>query len=320
MWSGDTRSDFNNLNQQFRAGLNMVMSGIPYWTTDIGGYGGGEIDSPEFRELIVRWFQWGAFCPLFRNHGARSGAPFPPDSGGTCGNSPSNEIWNFGPESETAIVRVMRLREQLRPYVMKLFSEAAEKGTPVMRPLFFDFWEDEGAQLVDDEMMFGPDYLVAPQLLENSTSRNVYLPALPKGSVWENVFTRVDTDTSDGGRNITEATPLSGDGFGTLPLYRRKVKFAYPKPPTCDDSCTITPNTDQAAGATLLRKVVNISSDESCCGECKADTGCTAFVRGPDEKAGNVMTCFLLKNDVTQVKHSADRNYGCVRSGVAQFI
>ncbi len=63
VWSGDTHSDFKDLNQQFRAGLNMVMSGIPYWTTDIGGYGGGNIDSANFRQLIVRWFQWGAFCP-----------------------------------------------------------------------------------------------------------------------------------------------------------------------------------------------------------------------------------------------------------------
>ncbi len=223
VWSGDTHSDFKNLNQQFRAGLNMVMSGIPYWTTDIGGYSGGHIDSADFRELIVRWFQWGAFCPLFRIHGSRrGGAPFPPGDAGECGTSSSNEIWNFGPESEAAIVRVMKLREQLRPYIMKLYAEAAKSGTPIMRPLFFDFWEDEGAQTIDDELMFGPSYLVAPQLNQNASSRSVYLPALPKGTVWHNVFTRVETDTSAGGRTITEDTPLSGDGFGTFPLYHRQ--------------------------------------------------------------------------------------------------
>lgn len=73
VWSGDTQSTWEDFNQQFRAGLNMVMSGIPYWTTDIGGFGGGHTEDPDFRELIVRWFQWGAFCPLFRLHGDRSG-------------------------------------------------------------------------------------------------------------------------------------------------------------------------------------------------------------------------------------------------------
>ncbi len=321
VWSGDTHSDFKNLNQQFRAGLNMVMSGIPYWTTDIGGYSGGHIDSADFRELIVRWFQWGAFCPLFRIHGSRrGGAPFPPGDAGECGTSSSNEIWNFGPESEAAIVRVMKLREQLRPYIMKLYAEAAKSGTPIMRPLFFDFWEDEGAQTIDDELMFGPSYLVAPQLNQNASSRSVYLPALPKGTVWHNVFTRVETDTSAGGRTITEDTPLSGDGFGTFPLYHRKVQFAYPSPPplpTCDNSCTITPHTDMNGGGALYKKLPNSSSDADCCAQCKADAGCTSFVRGPNQQ---VMTCFLLKGHIAKTKYVENRNYGCVRSGVAKIV
>eukprot|EP00658_Telonema_sp_P-2_P014873 TRINITY_DN1567_c0_g1_i21.p1 TRINITY_DN1567_c0_g1~~TRINITY_DN1567_c0_g1_i21.p1 ORF type:complete len:694 (+),score=84.24 TRINITY_DN1567_c0_g1_i21:184-2265(+) len=223
VWSGDTTSDFENLNQQFRAGLNMAMSGIPYWTTDIGGYGGGNIDSSDFRQLIVRWFQWGAFCPLFRNHGRRSGGPS--QEGGTqCGDTGgSNEIWNFGSSSEAAIARVMKLREQLRPYVLEQYQLASTEGIPVIRPLFFDFWEDSGAQMIDDQLMFGPTYLVAPQLLANATERLVYLPQLPSNEAWQNIFTGVKTNTTHGGANLTEPTPLQGEGFSSFPLYMRVV-------------------------------------------------------------------------------------------------
>ena len=146
VWSGDTKSTWEDFNQQFRAGLNMVMSGIVYWTTDIGGFGSGNTEDPDFRELVVRWFQWGAFCPLFRLHGARSGPVWPPGDAGVCGQAPSNEVWMFGNESEAAIVRVMRMREQLRPYVMEQYAAAAGAGTPVMRPLFFDFYDDPASQ------------------------------------------------------------------------------------------------------------------------------------------------------------------------------
>ena len=130
VWSGDTRSTWDDFNQQFKAGLNMAMSGVPYWTTDIGGFAGGDTTSDDFRELIVRWFQWGAFCPLFRLHGVRHGPTWPPGDAGVCGATPSNEIWSFGDAGETAIVRVMRMREQLRPYVMEQFVNAADSGTP----------------------------------------------------------------------------------------------------------------------------------------------------------------------------------------------
>jgi alpha-D-xyloside xylohydrolase len=260
-WSGDTQSTWQDFNQQFRAGLNMVMTGLPYWTTDIGGFGGGKTTDPDFRELVVRWFQWGAFCPLFRLHGARSGPTWPPGPSGKCGAAASNEVWMFGDESEAAIVKVMRLREQLRPYVMAQYKAAAADGTPIMRPLFYDFHNDPASQTVDDQLMFGPDYLVvrttplflrqfilkmiilprqardkhrnsretkpfcflqAPVLQKGIQSRSVYLPPLPKGTVWENHFSKVTTDTSAGGKNITEETPNTGEGFGTFPLYYRK--------------------------------------------------------------------------------------------------
>jgi alpha-D-xyloside xylohydrolase len=199
----------------------MVMSGVVYWTTDIGGFAGGDTASAEFRELIVRWFQWGAFCPLFRLHGARTGPTWPAgDPGGVCGADASNEVWMFGDESEAAIVKIMRIREQMRPYVMAQYEAAAKHGTPIMRPLFFDFFDDQASQHIDDQQMFGPDYLVAPVLQKGVKSRRVYLPPLSKGTVWKHVFTSVETDTSGGGVNITEATPLD-----TFPLYRRHVIY-----------------------------------------------------------------------------------------------
>eukprot|EP00656_Telonema_subtile_P020294 TRINITY_DN21431_c0_g1_i2.p1 TRINITY_DN21431_c0_g1~~TRINITY_DN21431_c0_g1_i2.p1 ORF type:complete len:484 (+),score=73.94 TRINITY_DN21431_c0_g1_i2:115-1566(+) len=224
VWSGDTQSTWKDFNQQFKAGLNMVMSGITYWTTDIGGFAGGDTTDPDFRELVVRWFQWGAFCPLFRIHGGRKGPAWPPGDAGVCGQSASNEVWMFGNESEAAIVKVMRMREQLRPYVMELYAASAEDGTPVMRPMFFDFYNDSATADIQDQMMFGPDYLVAPVLQKGAVSRFVYLPVLPSGTVWTHVFTGEETDTSSGAKNISEATPLD-----TFPLYKRHQKFDYPK-------------------------------------------------------------------------------------------
>ena len=97
-----------------------------------------------------------AFCPIFRSHGRRSGS-LPQDDSGRCGRTgASNEIWNFGTEAEAAIAKVMRIREQLRPYIMEQYRAASEMGRPVMTPMFFDFWEDSVAATVDDQMMFGP--------------------------------------------------------------------------------------------------------------------------------------------------------------------
>ena len=130
----------------------------------------------------------------------------------------------FGNESEAAIVKVMRLREQLRPYVMEQYTAASIDGTPIMRPLFFDFHTDAASQTVDDQQMFGPDYLVAPVLVQGAASRSVYLPPLPKGSVWKNVFTAVETDTSSRGKKVVEATPLD-----TFPLYKRHTPVTNPR-------------------------------------------------------------------------------------------
>ena len=105
--------------------------------------------------------QWGAFCPLFRLHGARSGPTWPAGKAGVCGANAGNEIWLFGNESYDAIVDVMRIRDQMRPYVMEQYKAAAEKGTPVMRPLFYDFYDDPASATIDDQQMFGLALLLA---------------------------------------------------------------------------------------------------------------------------------------------------------------
>lgn len=262
----------------------------------------------------MRWFQWGAFCPIFRNHGRRSGGPSQEGGDPACGNTEgSNEIWNFGNASESAIARVMKIREQLRPYVMEQYEAAASDGTPVMRPLFFDFWEDDGAALVDDELMFGPDYLLAPQLMQGGTSRSVYLPILPAGQVWRNFFTKREINTTTGGVNITEVTPLTGDGFETFPLYQRVTLSPYPGPPApipCDNSCTLSTGTDVVSHK--LVSSVNSSSALDCCAKCRASSNCESFVWGLFDHTTGPATCFMLTG-IAGLKHDPTRTYGCVR-------
>lgn len=203
VWSGDIRSTFEALQAQVRAGLNIGLSGIPWWTTDIGGFFGGDPASPYFRELIVRWFQYGVFCPLFRLHGFRLPANSW-DSGGP------NEAWSFGEEAYAIIRELLFLRERLRPYIMAQMRLAHERGVPPMRPLFFDFPQDKGSWAIEDQFMFGPDLLVAPVLYEGARSREVYLPA---GAQWRDAWT---DEIHDGGQRITAEAPLE-----RIPLYLR---------------------------------------------------------------------------------------------------
>ena len=135
VWSGDIMSTFSALRAQVNAGLNMGMSGIPWWTSDIGGFRGGDPASPYFQQLIVRWFQFGAFCPIFRLHGHR--LPNKNDFNGAA-----NEVWSFGEPAYQIIKKYMLLRERLRPYIMEQMAIASKTGIPPMRPLFVDFPSD----------------------------------------------------------------------------------------------------------------------------------------------------------------------------------
>ena len=195
-WSGDSLTTFDTFRRQIPAGLNYSLTGLPYWTTDIGGFVGGDTSDPAYRELFVRWFEYGAFCPIFRAHGARK--------------NNQNELWSFGPEAQTILTRYDRLRYRLLPYIYTLAAKTTLENYTPMRALAFDFATDAKALDVSDEFMFGPALLVAPVTEAGATSRNVYLP---KGTDWYDFWTG---KRSVGGQIIHRAAPL-----GMLPLYVR---------------------------------------------------------------------------------------------------
>ncbi len=195
VWSGDIQSTFESLQAQVRAGLNMAMSGIPWWTTDIGGFHNGDPSTPYFRELIIRWFQYAVFCPLFRLHGHRQ--PAVSDFMGA-----DNEVWSFGEDAYTLIKDLLALRERLRPYIMRHMRLSHEQGIPLMRPLLVDFHADKLSAFIDDEFMFGPDLLVAPVLHLGERSRRVYLPL---GGRWTDAWTG---QRFEGGQWLVAESPL----------------------------------------------------------------------------------------------------------------
>ena len=184
VWSGDIASSFSSMRNQLAAGLNMGMAGIPWWTTDIGGFHGGDPDDPAFRELFVRWFQWGTFCPVMRLHGDREPRQpqFGTTGGAACCSGAANEVWSYGEEVYKICVKYMRMREEMREYTRELMRETHETGAPVMRTLFYEFPEDKTCWEVEDEYMYGGRYLVAPVLEAGVKSRRVYLPP---GCSWQ---------------------------------------------------------------------------------------------------------------------------------------
>ena len=177
VWSGDIPATWESLRRQVRAGLNIAISGIPWWTTDIGGFHGGDPRDPAYQELIVRWFQYGVFCPLFRLHGDRE--PRVPTGHAMTGGP--NEVWSYSGAAYHRIAAVLRLRERLRPYIHEQMRVASRDGVPPMRPLFVDFPQDPDAWRTEDEFLFGPDLLIAPVLEPGARMRDVYLPA---GRTW----------------------------------------------------------------------------------------------------------------------------------------
>ncbi len=179
VWNGDICSDWRSLRQSVTSGLSMGMCGIPWWNSDIGGFFGGDTESEEFRELLVRWFQFGLFSPIMRLHGSRLRTPNQPEpnpgiierSGGP------NEIWCFGDENYEIIKKLIETREKLMPYIVKYMNIASENGSPLMRPMFYDYYEDAVCYTLEDQYMFGEDILFAPIMEKSQVERNVYLPA-----------------------------------------------------------------------------------------------------------------------------------------------
>jgi alpha-D-xyloside xylohydrolase len=213
IWSGDIDSSFESLRNQLAAGLNMGLAGIPWWTTDIGGFHGGVNNDPAFRECLIRWFQFATFSPVLRMHGDREphSKPLSTTGGGKCVSGAPNELWSFGEEAYKILEKYLRLRERLRPYIRGLMSAAHTSGSPIIRPLFYDFPADDKAWAIEDAYMFGPDILVAPILFEGQRARDVYLPT---GARW---ISQGSGEVFDGGQVVNESAPLAH-----LPVFFRE--------------------------------------------------------------------------------------------------
>jgi alpha-D-xyloside xylohydrolase len=195
-WSGDIATNFQTLKREIPAGLNYSMTGLPYWTTDIGGFVGGDTSNPAYQEVFVRWFQYGAFCPIFRVHGVRD--------------NHQNELWSYGENAQAILTFYDRLRYRLLPYTYTLAGQTTTEGYTPMRALAFDFLQDPKALDIKDEFMFGPSILVAPVTDAGAISRRVYLPA---GADWYDFWTGEKTA---GGEEVIRETPLN-----IMPLYVR---------------------------------------------------------------------------------------------------
>jgi alpha-D-xyloside xylohydrolase len=193
-WSGDTRGNWEVFAQQIPAGLNFSVSGIPYWNTDIGGFFGGDPADPKYAELFTRWFQFGAFCPMFRVHG--TGKP--------------KEMWCFDEATQRILINYDRLRYHLLPYIYSVAWRVANEGYTVLRPLVMDFRTDARVHDIADQFLFGPALLANPVTTAGAITRRVYLPA---GTRWTDFWTG---ESHAGGQSIQIAAPLE-----TLPLFVR---------------------------------------------------------------------------------------------------
>jgi alpha-D-xyloside xylohydrolase len=194
-WSGDVNPNWETFRRQIPAGLNYSLSGLPYWTTDIGGFVAANPDEPAYRELFVRWFEFGTFCPIFRVHGTRI--------------TNQNELWSYGPDAQKTLVAYDNLRYRLMPYIYSLAWKTTTEGYTIMRPLVMDFREDIRAQSISDQFLFGPAILVNPVTEPGATARHLYLPT----AKWYDFWTGA---TIQGGRALDAPSPID-----RMPLYVR---------------------------------------------------------------------------------------------------
>jgi alpha-D-xyloside xylohydrolase len=217
-WSGDISANWITFQRQIPAGLSFSMSGLPYWTTDGGGFfrPKDQYTNEAYHELLIRWFQYAAFCPIFRVHGWISNA----------------EIWNYGPKVLDITTQYDELRYHLLPYIYSSAWGVTNQGATLMRALPLEFSTDPGARAVSDEFMFGPSLLINPITTEGATQRTVYLPA---GSDWIDFWTG---KRASGGKTITAEAPLEVIPIfakaGSIVPYGPFVESAAGKPDPID--------------------------------------------------------------------------------------
>lgn len=213
VWSGDIKANFASLRDQLAAGLNIGLAGIPWWNSDTGGFF-GNVQDEHFTELLIRWFQFAAFCPILRMHGDREPHDIPPltdldHGGGFCFTGRANELWSFGDEAYRIMKKYLDIRLSLRDYIKSVMDEASADGSPVLRTMFYEFPQDKTCWELADQYMFGSKYLVAPVLYQGLTERSVYLPE----GKWKYLH---DGRLYDGGQSVTVPTPLD-----IMPVFER---------------------------------------------------------------------------------------------------
>lgn len=211
VWSGDIKSNFTALRDQLSAGLNMGIAGIPWWVSDTGGFF-GDIRQEHFNELLIRWFQFSAFCPVLRMHGDRGPHDIPTLSdldygGGFSATGQPNELWSYGEEVYRILRKYLDIRLGMKDYIRSLMKEASENGSPVIRTMFYEFPDDEMCWEISDQYMFGPGYLVAPVLYQGMTKRKVYLPE----GKWKSIH---NSEIYSGSQIVTADAPLD-----IIPVY-----------------------------------------------------------------------------------------------------
>ncbi len=206
VWSGDVPSTFEAFEDQLQCGLNMGLAGIPWWTTDIGGFMTDDVNDPDFRQLLIRWYQFAVYSAVLRMHGDRGPYNIPPLDdrdwgGGYLHTGQPNELWSYGEDNYRIMKKYYDIRIGMHDYIKKLYEEAHTNGSPLIRTMFYEFPDDPKCWELKDQYMFGDKYLAAPILHLNQFEREVYLPA----GTWTLTSTG---EKYSGGQTVTVAAPI----------------------------------------------------------------------------------------------------------------
>ena len=215
VWSGDVPSTFEAFYDQLQAGLNMGLAGIPWWTTDIGGFMTDDVNDPDFQQLLIRWYEFAVYSAVLRMHGDRGPYNIPALDdrdwgGGYLHTGQPNELWSYGKENYRIMKKYYDIRISMHDYIRDLYKEASENGSPLIRTMFYEFPEDKKCWELQDQYMFGSEYLVAPIFHLNQFEREVYLP---EGSCW--------TDTRDGKVYEGGQTILADAPLDSMPVFKK---------------------------------------------------------------------------------------------------